>query len=315
MASELLSAIEDHLLAQSSNEGTPEPRAATSLAEFCLVLMRRWQTKCAGADMSLWIDRVGGFLRSLAAPTCPWESLPARCRAAAVGISATALRASSHFKLDNEAEALCDWIDSVTVIVQRAFRMEPKSEEEEDSLQEDQFAIVTVDLLTMLIHRIKEPAEWFPPLHRHVLVQTLLAKLNEAMIAERQPELCQSILGLLCLVAKCPQGFDALLTSNLSHLVWMPLSDVGKRRGFPGSSGAQWARVFRLSLNLAALLQAQGGRLSLQNTLDVLVLLQERLTSFVALPRALLNGTDEARLMVESISIAADFMKYFKQVK
>ena len=73
---------------------------------------------------------------------------------------------------------------------------------DDDRVQEDQFAIISVDLLRMLIQRIKEPSEWYRPIHHHVLVQTLLAKLSQNFTSQTQPELCQSVLGLLALIAE-----------------------------------------------------------------------------------------------------------------
>ena len=297
-------------MGSSSADPTKDARIVTSLAEFCLVLMRRWQTKCAGTDMRQWMERIGSLLRAFSSPACQWDRLPSRARAAVLGVCATALRASSHFKLEGETEVLVAWLDSAAVAVQRVFT--ETQAPDGDGLQEDQFAIMSVDLLRNLVNRIREPSEWYPAFHYHVLMQALLSRLNWCLTAQRQPDLCQAILGLLCLVAREKQGLDALLSSNLSQLVWLPLSDVGKKSSAGGSQ--DWTRVFRLALNLANYLQTHGGHLALQSTLDVLVLLQDRLTAYITLPRALLGGVDEIRLMVESVDLAAHCIKHYKQV-
>ncbi len=307
VSSGLVQVIEDHLSDLDS-----DPRVLTSLAEMCLMLMRRWQTKCAGADMRQWLTRVAALLRTFSSPSSfPWEALPARARAAVLGVAATALRASSHFRLEGQSEALGAWLDPAALTIQKAFRLSETSKGKQDGPQEEHFGVLAVDLLRNLVQRIKEPTEWYPPFHYHVLSQTLMSKLSQCLTAEKHPELCQSILGLLSLVARAQQGLDAVLSSDLSQLLWLPLSDVGKR----GSVGKEWTQVFRLAVNLSSYLQVQGGQMALQGTLDTLVLLQDRLTVSMTLPRALLNGTEETRLMVDALSLIAHFMSRYKQVR
>ena len=73
-------------------------RMTISLAETCLILMQRWQTKCSGDSMVDFVQKIGLMLDEFAT-VC--ESLHPRARIALLGVISSALKLSN-FKIDNE---------------------------------------------------------------------------------------------------------------------------------------------------------------------------------------------------------------------
>jgi len=121
------------IIKQFSVEGI-DSQAITSLSEFALVLVRRWQTKCAepGAGeevdgMADWCNRVGELLTVFAA-NC--EEVSGRARSAILALCISALRSSSH-KLGSgktsEEDVLRQWFEPAAVCVKKAFREMEKS--------------------------------------------------------------------------------------------------------------------------------------------------------------------------------------------
>jgi hypothetical protein len=102
VASKLISTIRRLI----SSEGPDNTRVLTSLSEVCLVLMQRWQTKCADS-MEAWCMDQAGLLEEAATG---FDELHPRSRAAILAITNTALKTSS-FKLDDEESVLASWLE------------------------------------------------------------------------------------------------------------------------------------------------------------------------------------------------------------
>ena len=79
-------------------------RVTTALSETCLVLMQRWQTKCAEKMEPFILDQAD----LLAETSLVFENLNPRSRSAVLGIASTALKFSS-FMMDKEEDILSSW--------------------------------------------------------------------------------------------------------------------------------------------------------------------------------------------------------------
>ncbi len=101
-------------------------------------------------------------------------------------------------------------------------------------------------------------------------------------------------------------GCNALLSSDLAQMLWLPLSDVKQANN-------EWLPVFRLSLQLAAGLLSAGGQLAVENSVNVVALLQEQLTTFLLAPKISVEPA-HIDIMVTAAGFVAMFMAYHKQV-
>ncbi len=303
-------------------------RVLTSLAELCLALMRRWQTKCAGDSMGAWCTEQGALLEDLAnafaALTHP------RAIAAVLGIASTALK-TSQFKLEKEEITLTAWMDPAATIMQKAFR---QLEDEDDAKKErmeggklsdeerekekakeaaaQQVPVLAVNLLRNLLQRLSNKTDddhsniWFPVFHRRVLLQTLLSRLHHDLRARQRPELAQSVLGILTLLARTPMGSEAMLASDLSQMLWLPLADVRQL--------SEWLPVFKLSLQLATTLLRLSGAAAVTTCMDVAALLTEQMTAFLLAPRANILKAEHVEMSVVTANFVAVFMQHHKKV-
>lgn len=160
-------------LASSSDRSESAARVVTSMSEVCLVLMQRWQTKCAD-NMEEWCREQLLLLEEL---SVSFDELHPRSRSALLAIVNTALRTSS-FKLDKEEEVLAQWLDPAADIVLKAFyhfengkRAAKKQEDKDkDGQHPQQVPILALSLLRNLIQRFSDghSGAWFPVLHRKV---------------------------------------------------------------------------------------------------------------------------------------------------
>ena len=76
----------------------------TALSETCLILMQRWQTKCAEKMDSFILDQAD----LLSETSLGFENLNSRSRSAILAMASTALKFSS-FMMDKEEEILSAW--------------------------------------------------------------------------------------------------------------------------------------------------------------------------------------------------------------
>ena len=111
------------------------------------------------------------------------------------------------------------------------------------------------------------------------------------------------------MIAKTNVGCSSLLASDLSQMIWLPLSDVKQ-----ATPAAEWIPVFQLSLQLITTLLRIGRHEAVDNCITVVALLQEKLTTFLVAPKLSVQKI-HLELMVTSASFIAMLMKYQKKVK
>ena len=83
-------------------------RMTISLAETCLILIQRWQTKCSGDSMTEFVQNIGNLLDEFASMS---ECLHPRARIALLAIVSSVLKISN-FKIENENEIFMKWLPS-----------------------------------------------------------------------------------------------------------------------------------------------------------------------------------------------------------
>ena len=94
-----------------------------------------------------------------------------------------------------------------------------------------QVPVLSISLMRNLVQRLSavnggDDGEWYDILHRQVLAQSLLSRLHHSLRAQTDMDLITAVLGLLIAIAKTVPGCSAILSSDLSLMVWLPLSDV-----------------------------------------------------------------------------------------
>ena len=88
-----------------------------------------------------------------------------------------------------------------------------------------------------------DDGDWNDILHRQVLVQSLLSRLHHSLRAQTDIDLVTTVLGLLIAIAKTEPGCSAILSSDLSLLLWLPLSDVKQ-------ATKEWLPIFQLCIQV-----------------------------------------------------------------
>ena len=100
--------------------------------------------------------------------------------------------------------------------------------------------------LVQRLSAVGDDGGWYDIVHRQVLVQSLLSRLHHSLRAQADMDLVTAVLGLLIAVAKTEPGCSAILSSDLSLMVWLPLSDVKQ-------ATKEWLPVFQLCIQVYSL--------------------------------------------------------------
>ena len=109
-----------------------------------------------------------------------------------------------------------------------------------------QVPLLSISLMRNLVQRLSAVGDdggWYDILHRQVLVQSLLSRLHHSLRAQADMDLVTAVLGLLIVLAKTEPGCSAILSSDLSLMVWLPLSDVKQ-------ATKEWLPVFQLCIQV-----------------------------------------------------------------
>ena len=220
------------------SSGRPITKITTSLAETCLVLMRRWQTKCSDKNMDKFIVDLASMLQEMSQS---FTELPIRSKTAILSIVGTAIKFST-FKLDHEFEALSSLLIPVAMIVQQNTLLDPQSR--------DQVPMLTLGILRNLLARFSDESDdcghvWFPVLHERAVIQTVLSITHHSLRAKNRVDLIQSAMAVLLVISRSKLGSNALLNNDLSQLLWLPLSTIK-------NSSKGWINVFTMAMHLAS---------------------------------------------------------------
>ena len=256
----LIKAIRKQLTAE-----TPSPKITTGLSETCLVLMQKWQTKCAPKNMEGFCREQADMLSEMSIST-----LPFRAKAAILAIASTALKFSA-FKMDHEAEVLSSWLTPISDLIQQ------------NDFRDSQVPILELGLLRNILVRFQEQKDfgseiWFPILHNQALIQTVLSIAHHAIRHKERPELINAASGVLLTIAKSKTGCHAILNNDLTQLLWLPLSNIHQ-------ANKDWIPVFSLVLHVATTVQRVGGQSALDTSISFVAMLQNQLISFLLSPK------------------------------
>lgn len=290
IASSLVKAIRGHLAQTPSTDNGQ--RMLTSLSETCLILMQRWQTKSAGESMEDWCKVQA---RLLAEAVANYEVLHPRCRAAIIAVASTALKSSSCFKMHDDV--LNDWLLPACILTE-------KSLTDSASSNNEHVGIMALSLLRNLLQRLPDSVSLVGTLHERSLILGVLSTTHHCIRTRSYPDLVQASLSLLLAVAKRPWGCSALLSSDLSQLLWLPLSCLGTPKA--------WLTVFLLSIQLAVVLLREGKQHALENSITVVSLLQDQLTAFLLAIKDSVQPS-QMELTATTASFLSMLMGYYKQ--
>ena len=139
-----------------------------------------------------------------------------------------------------------------------------------------QVAILQLGLMRNLLTRFTSDEEpWFSIVHEKALVQTVVSTAHHALRSRQRPEVVTGAVSiLLTLVRSGSHGSESVLSSDLVHLLWLPLSELK-------TADLKWVGTFTLTLQLVSALLRQAGQGALDVTISFVALLQEQLTSFL----------------------------------
>ena len=371
----LVTSIQHHLkftISDCDSESSSRLRIITSLAETSLILMRRWQTKCAD-NMERFCVQQGKLLGEVS--RCQ-SALHPRFVSAVIAAAATALKFSQFkfkdggsldsasnissgpkscdgpFSMDaqsrTEEKVLLTWLPPVVKMVQNTInniidgllsggRINPKEQKLSIHHQEESnqhIEILAIGLLRNLVIRLNASSEavatenipskhsrnslWFFAFHETALVQTILSGAHHYIRFRQRPDFIHGSLTLLLTLSRTVVGCNAILSSDLSQLLWLPLSSIKQ------GASKEWIPVFVESLHLVATLLRVGKQQALNNAISFVALLQDQLISFLSSK----GGTtaadytigveffmreDQVRLTSSTASLISLMMAYYKQ--
>lgn len=168
-------------------------------------------------------------------------------------------------------------------------------------------AVLALGLLRGLLQRLPDVQYWFPILHQKSILMSILSHCHHNLRAGQHPEVIQASFGLLLTLSKSQQGCHALLSTDLSQLIWLPLSSINKKLD------QEWILVFTLALQLTLHLIQVGQQHALEHVLTVVALLQDQLMAFLIGPK---NGNLEKNKMdltTVAASLIGHCMVFYKQ--
>lgn len=299
IASKFIQAIRDQLDHNELNL-----RIITSLSEVCLVLMQKWQTKCAD-NMETWVAKHAALLEHMSGK---FDQLHPRSQSAILAIASTALKTSS-FKLEQAEKSLLSWLEPTASITLKSLQIFELNQSKKGLEHHKELAFVpvlAVSLLRNLIHRLDDPGLWFDLFHKQVVLQALLSQVHHCLHRQRDTNVILALLGLLSVMAKSKQGCQALLSSDLAQMIWLPLSEVKQANN-------EWVPVFQISLQFLVTLIRVGEHLGVENGVTVVTLLQEQLSTFLMAPNLSIQE-EHIELTVTTTSVISLLMNHYKQV-
>ena len=328
-------------------------RITTSLAETSLILMRRWQTKCAD-NMQTFCAEQGKLIEDVS--KCQLALHP-RFISAVIASTTTTLK-FSQFKFKEpasknkderesvEEQTLLRWLPAIVKMSQQTINIlidsllsganpPPKimklSESPEDNQKID---ILIVGLLRNLVVRLSVFSEstcvegtsshsdsrrnnWYPALHEVALVQTILSGTHHLIRFRQRPDFIQANLSLLLTLARTQDGCNAILSNDLSQLLWLPLSSI--KQGAP----KEWIPVFVESIHLVSTLLRVGGQQAIDNAISFFAFLEEQLLSFLSTKSGTAGNyaigvefflqENQVKLTSATASLVSLMMDYYKQ--
>ena len=341
-------------------ESSSHLRITTSLAETCLILMRRWQTKCAD-NMETFCVEQGRLLDDVS--RCQLALHP-RFISAVIAAATTALKFSqfkfketpstgnasdAHSKV--EGRVLVTWLRPVIKMVQQTINIliddllsgsisQPKVQKLSAFFHEEsdqQIDILLMGLLRNLVVRLSAAIEvtgistedsaskeisrnnnWFPAFHEAALIHTILSGAHHFIRFRQRPDFIYSSLSLLLTLARTRVGTKAILSSDLSQLLWLPLSSIKQ------GASKEWIPVFVESLHLVATLLRVGQQEAVQNSIRFVAFLQDQLISFLSSKGGTAAGDytvgvefflqeNQVKLTSATASLISLLMAYYKQ--
>ncbi|TRY70692.1 hypothetical protein TCAL_16356 [Tigriopus californicus] len=278
-------------------------RIITSLSEVCLVLMQKWQTKCAD-NMEAWMAKHAALLEHMSGK---FDQLHPRSQSAVLAIASTALKTSS-FKLERGEKSLLSWLEPTASITLKSLQMFELNQSKKGLEPHKELAhvpVLAVSLLRNLIHRLDDPSLWFDLFHKQVILQALLSQVHHCLHRQRDTNVILALLGLLSVMAKSEQGCQALLSSDLAQMIWLPLSEVKQANN-------EWVPVFQISLQFLVTLIRVGEHRAVENGVTVVTLLQEQLSTFLMAPNLSIQE-EHIELTVTATSVISLLMNHYKQ--
>ena len=286
-------------------------RITTNLSETALILMKQWQTKCADKSMDQWIQVQAKMLDET---VYSYDHLHPRTKSSILAIAHTALKISS-FKMDKQIDVLISWLEPVSSLTLSSLNQVPNlleissgNETSEDVKISLQVPILATTLMRNLIQRFDKSGKWFNTWKETALTQSLLGVIQYCVKVQKCPCLVLAVFDLLIEVGKTEKGCETLLVSDLAQLVWLPLSNIKENI-------KEWIGVFQLSLQLANTLLRVGKQHAVDNSITVVALLQDQITSFVLAPKLSVDAIKDKHinLTVTAASFLALLSTYFKQ--
>ena len=255
----------------------PPPRLTVLLAETCVVMARRWQTKCTD-NMAQWTSLTAALLGRL---QCVWTATHPRARLAILGLALSTLRMSD-FKLDlaTDGGVLTEWLDPVLSLMRIIFT-ELESVFSTTELKEGEFLRcpeLVLALVTGLVSRLPDKV-WLSGLHHHCSLQLLLSAAGACTRHAAAPSFVTAIVNLLIEICSCLPGVSAVLLQDLARDLWLPLSDL------KAGHEAAWAGVRHVALQLAGTLVRTGRRQGVAPAVTAVALLQDKIVADLLSPR------------------------------
>ena len=245
--------------------------------------------------------------------TLVFDELHSRARSSLIALEIAALRATA-FKLKDEEKSLSLWIEPAVLLMLKSFSLVDSLdfEEDEKAAASLKVAVLSVSLVRGLCDRLINTSgdsrnsccsssSWFEAFHRNSVFQASTSQLHHCLNrATKTPqgnkrlELIKSILGLFTLIGNTKVGCDALLSSDLSQIVWLPLSNVNPSQSISNgeiqNSNHPWNSVFKLSVELMTTLLRIGKQYAVAESVSFVALLQEQLLFYISAPSLTANS-------------------------
>ena len=158
---------------------------------------------------------------------------------------------------------------------------------------------------------------WYATLHEVAFVQTILSGTHHLIRFRQRPDFIYANLSLLLTLARTQDGCNAILSNDLSQLLWLPLSAI--KHG----ASKEWIPVFVESIYFVSTLLRVGRQQAVDNSISFVAFLEEQLLSFLSTK----SGTsgdyaigvefflqeNQVKLTSATASLISLMMEYYKQ--
>jgi len=158
---------------------------------------------------------------------------------------------------------------------------------------------------------------WYSNLHEVALVQSILSGTHHLIRFRQRPDFINANLSLLLTLARTHDGCNAILSNDLSQLLWLPLSSIKQ------GASKEWIPVFVGSIYLVSTLLRVGKQQAVDNSISFIAFLEEQLLSFLSTK----SGTagdysigvefflqeNQMKLTSATASLIGLMMEYYKQ--